>query len=40
MDEFSTSEVHSVEEMIKYNEEHADVCLPPGMLTASHEKVQ
>nr|POE80940.1 putative amidase [Quercus suber] len=27
---FATSEVHSLEDIIKYNEDHADVCLPPN----------
>lgn len=28
--EFGKSEVHSVEDIIKYNEAHADICLPPS----------
>ena len=29
--EFSECEVGSLEEMIKYNEKHATICMPPGM---------
>lgn len=30
LDEFSDSEVRSLEAIIDYNEQHSDVCMPPG----------
>ncbi len=40
IDEFDESPVSSLEDMIKFNEEHADQCLPPGTVYSCLEELE